>query len=71
MSGRGDQGILITTGTFTSDVKAEASRAGAPLIDLIDGEGLCALLKQYQLGVRTTERTVEEVELLPDFFDQV
>jgi len=71
MAGRGDQGILITTGTFTSDAKAEASRAGAPLIDLIDGEGLCALLKQYQLGVRTTERTVEEVEVLPDFFDQV
>jgi restriction system protein len=71
MSGRGDQGILITTGTFTSDAKAEASRAGAPLIDLIDGEGLCALLKQYQLGVRTKERLVEEVEVLPDFFDQV
>ena len=71
MAGRGDQGILITTGTFTSDAKSEASRAGAPLIDLIDGEGLCALLKQYQLGVRTTERTVEEVEVLPDFFDQV
>jgi restriction system protein len=71
MSGRGDQGLLITTGTFTADAKAEASRPGAPLVDLIDGDGLCDLMKDYQLGLRVTTRTVEDVELLPEFFDHI
>lgn len=30
MAGRGDKGLLITTGTFTTDAKAEATRDGAP-----------------------------------------
>jgi restriction system protein len=71
MAGRGDQGILITTGTFTAEARAEASRAGAPLIDLIDGNDLCSLLKQYQLGVTTTERIVEEVVVVAEFFDGI
>jgi restriction system protein len=71
MAGRGAQGILITTGTFTADARSEASRSGAPLIDLIDAEALCDLLKKYQLGVLTTERLVESVQVLPDFFSQV
>jgi restriction system protein len=37
MAGRGDKGLLITTGTFTADAKREATRDGAPPIDLIDG----------------------------------
>lgn len=37
MTGRGDKGLLITTGTFTA--KAEAARDGAPPLDLIDGAG--------------------------------
>lgn len=68
MAGRGDKGTLITTGTFTAEAKKEATRDGAPPIDLIDGERLCELLKQHQLGVRTTTRTVEEVEVNGDFF---
>jgi len=34
MTGRGDKGLLITTGTFTGDAKAEATRDGAPPVDL-------------------------------------
>jgi len=68
MAGRGDKGLLITTGTFTAEAKKEATRDGAPPIDLIDGERLCELLKEHQLGVRTTLRTVEEVEVSADFF---
>lgn len=30
MSGRGDKGLLITTGSFTADAKQEATRDGAP-----------------------------------------
>jgi restriction system protein len=68
MAGRGDKGLLITTGTFTSEAKKEATRDGAPPIDLIDGERLCDLLKEHALGVRTTIRQVEEVEVNGDFF---
>jgi restriction system protein len=37
-----------------ADAKREATRDGAPPIDLIDGDRLCELLKRYDLGVRTT-----------------
>ncbi len=56
MSGRGDKGLLITTGSFTADAKQEATRDGAPPVDLIDGERLCDLLREYELGVRSIVR---------------
>jgi restriction system protein len=71
MSGRGDYGLLITTGTFTADSKREATRAGAPTIDLIDGERLCDLLKEYELGVSTSVREVEDIAIAPGFFDDL
>src|SRR6266516_5028916 len=70
MAGRGDKGLLITTGSFTADAKKEATRDGAPPIDLIDGDRLCELLKRYELGVRTTIRTVEDVSIEPSFFHE-
>lgn len=71
MAGRGDKGLLITTGSFTPDARAEATRDGAPPIDLIDGELLCELLKQHSLGVRTTERVVEDVTVVETFFEEL
>ena len=68
MAGRGDKGLFITTGNFTADARSEASRDGAPPIDLIDGQRLCALLKQYELGVRTTTRQVEDVSVDREFW---
>jgi len=68
MVGRGDKGLLITTGTFTTDAKAEATRDGAPPVDLIDGQRLCDLLKEHSLGVSTTTRQVEDVSVDHDFF---
>ncbi len=68
MSGRGDKGLLITTGTFTTEAKREAIRDGAPQIDLIDGDQLCDLLKQYELGVSCTVRQEEDVTIAPEFF---
>ena len=68
MAGRGDKGLLITTGTFTSDAKAEATRDGAPPIDLIDGARLCDLLKACRLGVVVRERTVEDVSVDVELF---
>lgn len=55
MTGRADKGIIITTGSFTPEAKREATRDGAPPIELIDGTQLCDLLRQYDLGVHTVE----------------
>jgi len=71
MTGRGDKGLLITTGTFTGDAKAEATRDGAPPVDLIDGQRLCDLLKEYELGVGTETRVVEDVSVEKDFFKEL
>jgi restriction system protein len=68
MAGRGEKGLLITTGTFSKDAKAEATRDGAPPVELIDGDDLCDLLKEYEIGVKTTTRVVEEVAVDADFF---
>lgn len=69
MVGRSDKGLLITTGTFTTDSKKEATRDGAPAIELIDGEQLCDLLKQLKLGVST--ELVEKVAVDPAWFSKV
>jgi restriction system protein len=71
MVGRGDKGLLIATGRFTTDAQAEATRDGAPPIDLIDGEQLCELLKDYQLGVETVIRQVEDVRIDTDFLRRI
>jgi restriction system protein len=69
MAGRGEKGLLITTGAFSRDAVAEANRDGAPPVELIDGEYLCDLLKEYGLGVRVTQRIVEDIEIVPAFFE--
>jgi restriction system protein len=61
MVGRADKGLLITTGAFTKDAIKEASRDGAPAIDLIDGDQLVEKLKQLSLGVNTKKIEVEQV----------
>lgn len=66
MVGRGDKGLIITTGTFSAEASKEATRDGAPAIDLIDGDLLCQLLKDLKLGVNT--RLVERVEVESDWF---
>lgn len=68
MAGRGDKGLLITTGTFTSEAKKRSHTRRSSPIDLIDGERLCELLKEHQLGVRTTIREVEEIDVNVTFF---
>lgn len=71
MVGRTDHGLIITTGTFTRDAATEAARDGAPLIDLVDGDQLLDKLKDLQLGVRITTRTVEDVSIVSEFFDEL
>ena len=67
LAGRSDKGFLITTGTFTAEAKKEANRDGVPPVDLIDGDRLCDLLKEYGLGVRT----VEVATVDPTFFNDI
>lgn len=52
MAGRADKGIVITTGTFTAEARREATRDGAPPIELIDGEKLLDMLESLELGLR-------------------
>ena len=61
MQGRTDKGLFITTGTFTRDAIKEATRDGAPPIDLIDGEQLVQRLKELGLGVKI--EMVESIEV--------
>ena len=69
MIGRADRGLVITTGTFSRDAKLEATRDGAPPVDLVDGEQLLDKLKELRLGV--TVKMIEQVSVLPDFFNEI
>ncbi len=62
MQGRADRGVIMTTGTFSPDAKKEASRDGAPPIDLVDGDGLIALLASLGLGLKKVTRTEVDVD---------
>ncbi len=66
MIGRAEKGIILTTGTFSEDAKREASRDGAPPIELIDGQKLVTLFEMKQLGLKP--KTVFDVDL--KFFGQ-
>lgn len=63
MVGRADKGLLITTGNFTKDAMKEATRDGAPAIDLIDGDLLADKLKELELGVKTEIIEVEKISI--------
>lgn len=67
MVGRAERGLFITTGSFTTGAKQEASRDGSPLIDLVDGERLVALMKDYGLGVKIETR--ESVAVDKEWFN--
>jgi restriction system protein len=69
MQGRTDKGLFITTGTLTREAVKEATRDGAPPIDLIDGEQLVRRLKELGLGVRV--KMIEAVEVDTEWFDRL
>jgi restriction system protein len=71
MAGRGEKGVLITTGTFTRDAEREARRDGAPPVDLIDGDQLCERLKEYRLGISVEKVETERVTVRPDWYAEV
>jgi restriction system protein len=69
MVGRADKGMFITTGTFTPAAVKEATRDGAPPIDLLDGNEFADKLKELKLGVRT--ESVEVVSIEDQWFENV
>jgi len=69
MQGRADKGLFITTGYFTSEAKKEATRDGAPALDLIDGDALVDRLKDLSLGVK--EKIVRDYEVDEDWFKRI
>ena len=69
MVGRADKGLFITTGRFTRDAEQEATRDGAPAIDLIDGISLCSLLRTLELGVMI--ENIEVIKPNTEFFESL
>lgn len=66
MMGRGDKGIMLTTGTFSKDAEREASREGVLAIELIDGEKLVKMFEKVELGLKP--KIVYEV--VPQYFEK-
>jgi restriction system protein len=66
MQGRADKGIVITTGTFTSEARREAARDGVPPIELVDGEKLVNMFVDLELGLKPV--TVYEIDA--SFFNE-
>jgi restriction system protein len=61
MIGRAEKGIIMTTGTFSQEAIKEATRDGAPKIELIDGLRLVEMFEKVELGL--IPKIVFEVDL--------
>ncbi len=52
MQGRGEKGLIMSTGRFTKEAQNEANRDGVTPIELIDGERLVDLFEKHRLGLK-------------------
>jgi restriction system protein len=66
MQGRADKGIILTTGTFTSEARKEAARDGVPPIELVDGDKLLDMFEELELGLKPKKA----YDIDPTFFDE-
>jgi len=69
MMGRADKGLFITTGTFSPAAVKEATRDGAPPIDLLDGTELAEKLRELGIGVST--KTVQVYTIDEAWFSNI
>lgn len=67
MQGRADKGIVLTTGSFTSEARREASRDGVPPIELVDGTKLLQMFESLELGLKPTKSYEIDQEFFRDF----
>ena len=65
MLGRAEKGIIITTSGFSNAAIQEASREGAPQVELVDGDKLVEMFQRVELSV--FKRTVYDVD--PAYFE--
>jgi restriction system protein len=68
LSGKAEQGVLITTGRFSLGAREYAERDARVRIILIDGIRLVDLMVKYRVGVQI-KQTVDIVEVDEDFFE--
>ena len=69
MVGRTDKGLFITTGKFTHAAVKEATRDGAPPIDLVDGDQLADKLKDFGLGIEC--EMIEKVTIQSEWYEKI
>ena len=66
MLGRAEKGIIITTSGFSNAAIQEASREGAPQVELVDGDKLVEMFQRVELGL--FKRAVYDVD--PAYFEK-
>lgn len=60
--GTHEQGLIITSSTFSKSARQEAERGNATPVGLMDGEQLVALLIEHEIGVRRRQENILELE---------
>jgi len=63
--GAHEQGLIITTSSFSRGAITEADEPDKTPVGLMNGEQLSALLMEYNIGVRRTSHDLFELEELP------
>ena len=58
-----ERAIMVSLGRYTKAAR-KASQATTPMVDLIDGEKLCDLVREQEVGIRIVP------EVAPEFFDR-
>lgn len=67
MMGRADKGIILTTGTFSTEAKKEALRDGTPPIELVDGEKVVRMMEELELGLTPVQSFTVNRSFFDDF----
>ena len=67
MMGRADKGIILTTGTFTSEAQKEAVRDGVPPIELVNGDKLIDMFENLELGLKPQKTYYVDVNFFREF----
>ena len=63
--GAHEQGLIITTSSFSTGAIKEANEPNKTPVGLMNGEQLAALLMEYNIGARSTSHDLFELEELP------
>lgn len=70
MMGRADKGIILTTGTFTTEAQKEAVRDGVPPIELVHGEKMLDMFESLELGLMPRKTYDIDLHFFQEFQSQ-